>query len=126
VKKWSMILSAVAVSAVMLAGCGGEAKPATQETSQSAPAASGNAITIEASNWKFNQDKFEVKVGEPVTINFKSVEGYHGITIDGLGVEIQKEGSKTITPDKPGEYQIVCSIPCGPDHGKMAATLVVK
>ncbi|MFY0544754.1 cupredoxin domain-containing protein [Brevibacillus sp. H7] len=125
-KKWGFILSTLVVSAVMLAGCGGESKPQATETSQSAPAASGNAINIEASNWKFNQDKFEVKAGEPVTINFKSAEGFHGITIEGLDVNIQKEGSKTITPDKPGEYQILCSIPCGPDHGKMAATLVVK
>lgn len=126
-KKWGYILSAVIASAVLLTGCGGESKPqAAATTNQSAPAASGNSINIEASNWKFNQEKFEVKAGEPVTINFTSTEGYHGIVIDGLGVDIQKEGSATITPDKPGEYQIVCSIPCGTDHVKMVATLVVK
>jgi len=126
-KKWSLILGAAAVSAMLLTGCGGETKqPAAQQTAQPAPAATGNSITIEASNWKFNQDTYEVKAGEPVTIHFKSTEGYHGITIDGLGVDIQKEGSTTITPEKPGEYPIACSIPCGTDHVKMTAKLVVK
>jgi cytochrome c oxidase subunit 2 len=126
-KKWGFMISSVVAAAVLLAGCGGESKPAATESSQSAPAAaSGSTINIEASNWKFNQDRFEVKAGEPVTINFKSAEGFHGLGIEGMDFDIQKEGSKTVTFDKPGEYKIFCNIPCGPDHGKMTATLVVK
>lgn len=125
-KNWLLMITSMIAAMMVLAGCGGESKPAATETSQTAPAASGNVVTIEASNWKFNQDTFEVKAGEPVTINFKSAEGFHGITIDGLDVNIEKEGSATITPDKPGEYKIFCNVACGPDHGKMTATLVVK
>jgi cytochrome c oxidase subunit II len=124
-KMWGLMMSA-AVLSVMLAGCGGDKQEAAQGSSQTAPAASGTAINIEASNWKFNQDTFEVKAGEPFTINFKSTEGFHGIGIEGLDVDIQNEGSKTLTVDKPGEYKIFCNVVCGPDHGKMVATLVVK
>jgi cytochrome c oxidase subunit 2 len=122
---WSILASTMIVASLIFAGCSNETKPAATESS--APAASGeNVINIEASNWKFNQETFEAKAGQPVTLNFNSKEGVHGIVIEGLDVEIQQKGSKTITPDKPGEYKIVCSIPCGPDHGKMTATLVVK
>ncbi|QQE75303.1 cupredoxin domain-containing protein [Brevibacillus composti] len=132
-KTWGLLISAVAISA-MLAGCGADKKETAAGGGEQAPAASGeqaaasadNTINIEASNWKFNQDTFEVKAGEPITINFKSTEGYHGIGIEGLDVDIQNEGSKTITVDKAGEYKIFCNVLCGPDHGKMIATLVVK
>lgn len=128
-KKWGMLVSAVAFSAMLLTACGGESKDqaanATQNASASA-ATTGTAINIEASNWKFNQDMFEVKAGEEFTVNFKSAEGFHGIGIEGTDVEIQKEGSKTLKIDKPGEYKIFCNVICGPDHGNMVAKLVVK
>lgn len=124
-KTWGLLISAVAISA-MLAGCGGDKKEAAAGGEQAPAAATENAINIEASNWKFNQESFEVKAGEPFTINFKSTEGFHGIGIEGLDVDIQNEGSKTMTIDKAGEYKIFCNVICGPDHGKMIAKLVVK
>lgn len=127
-KKWGLLVSAVAMSAMLMTACGGESKEQAADSNQSAPTAavSGNVINIEASNWKFNQDTFEVKAGEEFTINFKSAEGFHGIAIEGLDVDIQKEGSKTLKIDKPGEYTIFCNVICGPDHGKMVSKLVVK
>jgi cytochrome c oxidase subunit II len=126
--KWGLMISSVAVSALLLTACGGETKDQAASGTEAAPAAatSGTQVNIEASNWKFNQDKWEVKAGEEFTINFKSTEGYHGIGIEGLDVDLQKDGSKTLKVDQPGEYKIFCNITCGPDHGKMVATLVVK
>jgi len=125
-KKWGLLVPAIALSAVLAAACGsGQEKQAAN--SQPAPVSgNGPQINIEASNWKFNQDRFEVKAGETFTINFKSVEGYHGIGIQGLDVNIEKEGSQTLKVDEPGEYVIYCNVICGPDHGKMVAKLVVK
>lgn len=128
-KKWGLLISAVAFSAVLMTACGGESKEQAASGNQTATApaaATGTAINIEASNWKFNQDTFEVKAGEEFTINFKSTEGFHGIGIQGLDVDIQKEGSKTMKIDQAGEYTIFCNVICGPDHGKMVAKLVVK
>jgi cytochrome c oxidase subunit 2 len=124
-RKWTLLASTVLAASMLFAGCSGETKPAAT-TQSAAPASGENVVNIEASNWKFNQDRYEVKAGQPVTINFTSKEGVHGLVVDGLGIEIQQQGSKTFTPDKPGEYKMFCSIPCGPDHGKMTATLVVK
>ncbi|EJL40712.1 hypothetical protein BAG01nite_43840 [Brevibacillus agri] len=128
-KKWTLLVSAVAFSAMLMTACGGEKEQAANSNSTTeapATATTGNAINIEASNWKFNQDTYEVKAGEEFTINFKSTEGFHGIGIEGLDVDIQKDGSKTLKVDQPGEYKIFCNVICGPDHGKMLATLVVK
>lgn len=125
--KWGLLVSAVAVSAMLMTACGGEAKDQAASGNEApAAASSGTQVNIEASNWKFNQDTFEVKAGEEFTINFKSTEGFHGIGIEGLDVDLQKDGSKTLKVDQPGEYKIFCNITCGPDHGKMVATLVVK
>ncbi|WP_432774952.1 cupredoxin domain-containing protein [Brevibacillus gelatini] len=128
-KKWTLLVSAVAFSAMLMTACGGEKEQAANTntaTETSAAATTGTAINIEASNWKFNQDTYEVKAGEEFTINFSSTEGFHGIGIEGLDVDIQKDGSKTLKVDQPGEYKIFCNVICGPDHGKMVATLVVK
>ncbi|WP_289136907.1 cupredoxin domain-containing protein [uncultured Brevibacillus sp.] len=126
-KKWGLLVSAVALSAMLMTACGGESKDQAASGNSAAPAAtSGTAVNIEASNWKFNQDTFEVKAGEEFTINFKSTEGFHGIGIQGLDVDIQKDGSKTMKIDEAGEYTIFCNVICGPDHGKMVAKLVVK
>lgn len=92
--------------------------PANVQTNQT--------VNIVATNFKFNQDKWYVKAGEEVTVNLKSEEGIHGIKIEGLNVEIPTEnGTVKFTPDKPGEYKIVCSIFCGAGHEDMIATLVV-
>lgn len=126
-KKWGLLVSAVALSAMLMTACGGESKDQAASGNSEAPAATtGTAVNIEASNWKFNQDTFEVKAGEEFTLNFKSAEGFHGIGIQGLDVDIQKDGSKTMKIDEAGEYTIFCNVICGPDHGKMVAKLVVK
>jgi cytochrome c oxidase subunit 2 len=126
-KKWTLLVSAVAFSAMLMTACGGKEQAAnTNSTEAPAAATDGNGINIEASNWKFNQDVYEVKAGEEFTINFKSTEGFHGIGIEGLDVDIQKDGSKTLKVDKAGEYKIFCNVICGPEHGNMIAKLVVK
>lgn len=88
--------------------------------------ASANSITISATNWDFDKEEYIVKSGEPVTIHFKSVEGVHGIGIEGTEVQnILDDGQQEVTLE-PGEYRIYCSIPCGQGHADMTATLVVQ
>ena len=125
--KWGLLVSALALSTMLVTACGGgNAEQASNQNESTPASATGTQVNIEASNWKFNQEVFEVNAGEEFTINFSSTEGYHGIGIQGLDVEIEKEGSKTLKVDEPGEYTIFCNILCGPDHGKMIAKLVVK
>lgn len=81
-------------------------------------------INVEAESWKFNKDIYKVFAGQPITINFKSIEGHHGLGIKGIAsANIAGEGSVKITLE-PGEYQIYCTVPCGEGHDDMIATLI--
>lgn len=97
----------------------------TDDSSASGEAAPNNEVTVIGSNFDFNQDEYVVQSGEEVTLTYVNEEGNHGITIDGLDVDIQGEGEVTFIPEKPGEYNIICNIFCGTGHEEMVAKLVV-
>ncbi|MCF6092777.1 cupredoxin domain-containing protein [Microaerobacter geothermalis] len=128
-KKGFLFTALLLVGILVLAGCSSsnkeEAAPADNANANTIQAENG-VLNVEASNWKFNGEKFVVKSGADVTINLKNVEGFHGLAIDELGVNIQGDGSATFKADKPGEYTIYCSVPCGQGHNDMKSTLVVE
>lgn len=85
-----------------------------------------SSLEISATNWKFNQDSYQVQSGQPVSITFESEEGVHGLGIKGKdGFNIKKNGTKEVTLE-PGEYEVYCTIPCGEGHADMVSTLVVE
>jgi cytochrome c oxidase subunit II len=115
---WALSLSVV----FTLAACGqGGDKPA-------AGAAASNELKIEASNWKFNQAEYRVKAGQPVKMTVVNKGGVHGAAIKEFNVDVLGGKSATFTPDKPGTYEIICSIPCGgtEQHNGMTAKLIVE
>jgi heme/copper-type cytochrome/quinol oxidase subunit 2 len=82
-----------------------------------------------------------VKPGQVVRLRIISQKGpewakdgaVHTFTIKELkdqGWDLRlKEGTQEFTlvaPDKPGEYEIVCLVQCGPKHEDMKAKLIVK
>ncbi|MFJ7367990.1 hypothetical protein ACIQVU_00870 [Lysinibacillus sp. NPDC098008] len=94
---------------------------ATVETNQN--------VEIIGKNFEFHgpngEQTFYVKAGEEVTLSLKSEEGVHGVSVDGLDVKLDKDGSTKFTPEKAGEYNMSCSVFCGTGHGDMTAKLVV-
>ncbi|WP_163970453.1 cupredoxin domain-containing protein [Oceanobacillus halotolerans] len=108
---------------LFLAACGGDD---TSEASTSDDAQADNEIEIVASNWDFDQEEYTVNAGETTDIQLTIDEGAHGISIDELDLNIDGEGSATITPEEPGEYTIYCNLPCGEGHDEMTATLIVQ
>ena len=124
-----LLLTAFSALFVILAACsGGEEQAESDNTADSSSevVAENNTLDIEGTNFEFGSEKFVVKSGEEVTINFKSTEGIHGLAIDDFDVNISNEGTATFTPTEPGEYKIYCSIPCGEGHDNMVSTLVVE
>ncbi|GAF24650.1 MULTISPECIES: cupredoxin domain-containing protein [Shouchella] len=108
---------------VLLAACGGnEANDAQNENVET-----DETVTIKALNWHFDEEEYVVPSGE-TTIELINESGNHGIIIreanGGEDVVLNKQGS-TIATLAPGEYDIICSIPCGSGHADMTATLVV-
>ncbi|SHG54188.1 cupredoxin domain-containing protein, partial [Ornithinibacillus halophilus] len=99
---------------------------ASEETNNSDREADpNNEVNIVATNFDFNQDEFVVQSGEEVKVTLTNEEGHHGISIQGLNINIDGEGETTFTPEEPGEYTIICNIFCGDGHAEMTATLVV-
>ncbi|WP_020617594.1 cupredoxin domain-containing protein [Paenibacillus daejeonensis] len=133
-KQLSVAVTAFAL-AIMLAACGGGNGADTNNTPANTPAnsetgasndAAAQEVVIEATNWEFDQSEYRVKQGEPVNITLKSTQGNHGISINNTDVKLKKDESMNYTFDAPGEYQIVCNIPCGTGHTKMVSTLIVE
>lgn len=98
-----------------------EVDVATVETNQK--------VEINAKNFVLagpNGEKtFYVKAGEEVTLSLKNEEGFHGLAIADLKVNLDQEGEVKFTPETAGEYTIACSVFCGVGHGDMTAKLVV-
>lgn len=87
------------------------------------------AVDIIGKNFEFHGPKgekaFYVKAGEEVTLSLKSEEGMHGIPVEGLDVNLEKDGTVKFTPEKAGEFNMMCSVFCGAGHSDMTAKLVV-
>jgi len=135
VKRLSTV-AACAVLALTLAACGGNngannaandaANAAENGAAANSGAAAGNVVDLTATNYKFDQEVYTVKAGK-VTFNLDNSEGIHGVKISNTDVSLDNDTtSQTVTIDNPGEYEIECSIPCGPGHVKMRAKLVVE
>ncbi|WP_234414451.1 cupredoxin domain-containing protein [Paenibacillus sp. CAA11] len=111
----------------LLAACGNVAQSPNNETPASKKDAAEAELVIKASNYQFDQQAYHVKKGVPVQITLENVDGNHGVNIDRLDVHLdRKHSSAVVTPTETGQYDIACSIPCGPGHKMMKAVLYVE
>lgn len=85
-------------------------------------------LRIEAySDFTFDQTEYRVKQGENVRLVLKNVSGIHGIEIAEFGIKLEGDTlQQDVVFDRPGEYEIICSIPCGIGHDDMKAKLIVE
>lgn len=149
-KKFVAMTAAIVAAGMIMTGCGSNdtAEPTTEPAKTEAPkqdtttgtdtkkeeaaAPAGNeqVINVTATNWEWKLDKTEVKKGQPVKLVFDGKEGMHGVTvkgtsIDNLHVMPGKTAEATFTPDKAGEYEMICSLMCGTGHATMKTTIKV-
>ena len=78
----------------------------------------------------FSPAEITVHAGQPVELKLVGKSGVHGIESSALGIAATTitPGSTqivTFTPTKVGTYTLHCTIPCGPDHSKMAVIVKV-
>lgn len=106
-----------------------EEKPAKEEKVDLSKVTPTQKFDLISRNFTFTnsagEDVFYVKAGEKVTIDYKNEEGMHGFDIEGLDVSVKEAGIVNFTPEKAGEYPIVCNVFCGADHEIMKSKLVV-
>ena len=122
------VMAAALVLAGALAACGSGKGGAAEgividKTNQTQ---TDSVLEVKARNFEFDQTEYRVKSGSPVRFRFISEEGVHGIEVPQTGIELRDGQTVTVTFEHPGEYEIICSIPCGIGHTKMFAKLIVE
>jgi cytochrome c oxidase subunit 2 len=120
-KGWLFAVSLFLIAA--LTACGGNG--AGRETLSVEPSGNVADLAIEATNFQFNEKEYRVKAGDTVNVTFASTEGMHGIDIVGYDIHM-KNGDTASFVAAPGEYNIVCNIPCGQGHAQMKSKLIVE
>jgi mono/diheme cytochrome c family protein/plastocyanin len=78
----------------------------------------------------FSPDRLQLRAGETVRLRLSSPDVVHGLTIPGLGIDVEDIYPGTvvevdITPEKPGRYAFACTRWCGADHWRMRGVLEV-
>lgn len=123
--KWSMFGLVIIAVVVGLSGLFSEVNKHAKENASEEDA--GKSLKLVATNFKFDQPEYKVAKGEKLNVVFQSKEGIHEVTISGYDVNLTKANSiKEVTFDKPGTYEIRCSLPCGTGHIDMVSKLVVE
>jgi len=99
-----------------------QAPPSAEEQASEAK----TQLKISASNFHFDKPEYKVKAGDKLTVILDS-RGNHGLAIDDLNINLSGDTlSQEVTFDKPGTYEIHCSIPCGDGHLEMKSVLIVE
>jgi len=87
-------------------------------------------IEVKASRYKFEPDPIVVGLGEKVRLVVTSTDVAHGIAISEFDVKLSVPAGKTerieFVANKQGEFHVYCSVYCGPGHGHMHASFIVK
>jgi plastocyanin len=135
------MLIALAVAAVVIAGCGGDdnesaatATPkATQQSSSGGGGGGGKTVAVSApadGSLKFDQSTLSAKTGK-VTFKFANPSSVpHAFEVEGNGVEGKTDtitsSDASVTVDlKPGKYEYFCPVD-GHKAAGMEGTLTVK
>ncbi len=99
-----------------------QAPPSAEEQAAEAK----TQLKITASNFEFDKPEYKVKSGETLTVILVN-KGTHGMAIDDLNINLFGDNlSEEVTFDKPGTYEIRCSISCGVGHNEMKSVLIVE
>src|SRR5436305_9852360 len=121
---YEMSRKTLSIVAILLAAC--------LVNSCSSKRSSHNTRILPVSMRKFaiEPDVIQVKQGEDVVLVVSTGDVQHGFEVDDMGINepIQPGKSASIHLDtsKKGEFNVACSIICGPGHNEMTAKIVVR
>ena len=117
--RWLAVLG-VGLSGICLGAAMGVGKDAGNE----------QVIQVTAQRFTFTPSEIVVKKGQPVVLEFSSLDFVHGFNIPSLKLRADLPPGKItrvrFTPDQVGEYPFVCDNFCGEGHEDMHGRIVVK
>ena len=87
-------------------------------------------IKIVAQRFSYTPNEIVLKKGQPVVLEFTSLDFVHGFKIPDLNIRADLPPGKVtkvrITPDKEGVYDFLCDNFCGSGHEEMSGRIIVK
>lgn len=92
--------------------------------------ATERVIKIQAKKFAYTPNRIVLKTGQPVVLEFTSVDFVHGFKIPDMDIRTDlPPGQITrvrLNPDKAGIYNFLCDNFCGSGHEEMSGIIVVK
>lgn len=131
------LLLAVSLIALWAFGCGqkeehhDQAAPGREKVSLSGEIIDGvRVVPVEAFQYGYDPDPIVVGLGEKVRLELTSRDVTHGFDLQEYGIDetipAGKKADVSFLADKPGAFHIHCTVFCGPGHGDMHGTLIVR
>lgn len=94
-----------------------------------AQASDAQVVKLVAQRFHYTPAEFRVKAGQPVVLEFTSVDFVHGFNLPDLHLRADlPPGAVTrlsFTVDKPGSYDFLCDNFCGDKHEEMSGRMIV-
>lgn len=86
-------------------------------------------IKVVAKKFNYTPDQITLKKGEPVTLEFTSLDFTHGFKVPDLGVRVDLPPGRPVlvhlNPDRTGRFPFLCDNFCGSGHEEMNGVIVV-
>ena len=87
-------------------------------------------IGVTMRRFAIDPEIIRVKQGENVVLDVSSKDVQHGFGVEQLGINEPIQPGKpahiSLDTSKKGEFDVACSIICGPGHNDMTAKIVVE
>lgn len=97
------------------------------EVEEAAPEGVTLVKLVATSDFKFDQPEYKVKAGDKVRMKLVNKSGLHGAEIKEMGINLHDgQMEKDVVFEKPGKYEILCSVMCGTGHDDMKSVLIVE
>lgn len=104
----------------------------SSSTADNAPPAEqgqGRVIKIVAQRFMYTPNEITLKKGEPVTLEFRSLDFIHGFKVPDLGIRADLPPARNtlvhLTPEKTGRFPFLCDNFCGSGHEDMSGVIIV-
>ena len=121
VQRWTAVVL-LGAAGVVIGACGGGSDKDKSSARGSAEAPTGTTINVVGKEFSYDPAKLTLKAGEGATILLKNAGSIeHDLTVDDAGFKLNvpgnNTGEKVLKVDKPGTYQVYCSVSGHKDAG---------
>lgn len=92
-------------------------------------AGKAKVIKVVVQRFHYTPSEIRVRKGQPVVLEFTSVDFVHGFKVPALGLRTDLPPGKitkvTLRPEKAGVYDFLCDNFCGSGHEEMSGRIIV-